>query len=74
MTNTSERGDLALNDAFEPQFGDSNNAIQVLGLHKRYRKYRRSKIVLNGLNLNCPTGKLFVEKVFPFYYKKCFVP
>lgn len=57
------KSDSSIDDVgntFEPNFGDQETAIKVLGLHKQYRKYNRSKIVLNGLNLNCQAGKLLV--------------
>lgn len=44
----------------EPQSEEQNVAIQVVDLHKHYRKYHRSEVVLNGLNLNCQAGKLLV--------------
>lgn len=47
-------------DNFDPQFEEQDIAIRVLGLHKRYRNFHGSKVVLNGLNLKCRTGKLFV--------------
>lgn len=46
---------------FEPRFEDRDIAIRVLRLHKIYRNFRRSKIVLNGLNLNCQAKKLLVK-------------
>lgn len=49
---------------FDPHYEEQDTAIQVLGLHKRYRKFRGSKVVLNGLNLKCRTGKLFVTNCF----------
>lgn len=51
-------------ETFDPHFESENTspnlAIQTVDLHKRYRSFHRSEIVLNGLNLNCPTGKLLV--------------
>ncbi|XP_037034865.1 ABC transporter G family member 23-like [Bradysia coprophila] len=45
---------------YESQFDDQEIGIQILGLHKQYRRWNRSKIVLNGLNLNCQSGKLYI--------------
>lgn len=45
---------------FEPEIEDQETAIRVWRLHKRYRHFNRTKIVLNGLNLKCPAGKLYV--------------
>lgn len=45
-------------NTYEPHFEDFDTAIQVFELHKRYRKYYRSKVILNGLNLKCYAGKL----------------
>lgn len=45
---------------YESQFDDQEIGIRILGLHKRYRYWNESKIVLNGLNLNCRTGNLLV--------------
>lgn len=47
-------------NVFEPEFEEQDMAVRVVDLHKKYRNYYRSKIVLNGLNLNCQAGKLFV--------------
>lgn len=64
--------DSAIDDVekfFEPQFDDQDqgSAIQVLDLHKRYRYFNGSKIVLNGLNLNCQTGKLLVKNCLDYF-------
>lgn len=60
-----EKSDSVIEDEekFDPQAEDediSDIAIRVIELHKRYRNFHRSETVLNGLNLNCQTGKLLV--------------
>lgn len=63
MVSESDSAVDDIENIFEPHFKDQeqDTAIQILDLHKRYRNYGGSKIVLNGLNLNCQTGKLLVQ-------------